>query len=275
MRFSVVATIASVASLVNAAPAADTSAATSVAKAVVHEHCTKSGSFAQTFDDGPYEYNTKITDYLKANGNLKATFFVNGNNYDCIYDDKYVKILQALRAEGHQIASHTYNHYDLATLSKAKIQQQLDLLEEALLKIVGLVPAYFRPPYGSYNTQALQVLANYSYNVFTWDVDSGDADGESVSYSEKQYSQALTGNYPKPKLGLSHETIPTTSQKVVPYVQALAKKQGYKQMTVAECVGDTGAGWYKKKLPDSGFGVTWGKRDSTWTCAGKPQPNPN
>ncbi len=36
-----------------------------------------------TFDDGPYLYEQQVANQM--NGG-KATFFLNGNNYACIYD---------------------------------------------------------------------------------------------------------------------------------------------------------------------------------------------
>lgn len=69
--------------------------------------CTVAGTFALTFDDGPYIYTDKILDILKANG-AKATFFVNGLNWASINDDASKARIRRMIAEGHQIGSHTY-----------------------------------------------------------------------------------------------------------------------------------------------------------------------
>lgn len=50
------------------------------ATAKVYSKCSKPGTYALTFDDGPYEYTWKLADDLKAAG-VKATFFINGNNW--------------------------------------------------------------------------------------------------------------------------------------------------------------------------------------------------
>jgi peptidoglycan/xylan/chitin deacetylase (PgdA/CDA1 family) len=50
-------------------------------------------------------------------------------------------------------------------------------METALKKILGIKPRFFRPPYGSYNNQVLEILKEYNYEVITWNVDAGDADG--------------------------------------------------------------------------------------------------
>jgi peptidoglycan/xylan/chitin deacetylase (PgdA/CDA1 family) len=47
--------------------------------------CTVPGVVALTFDDGPWVYTESVLDQLKAGGH-RATFFINGNNYDSIYN---------------------------------------------------------------------------------------------------------------------------------------------------------------------------------------------
>lgn len=42
-----------------------------------------------------------------------------------------------------------------------------------MIKILGLKPLYFRPPYGAYNDLVLKVLAQRGYKkVFLWSDDS-------------------------------------------------------------------------------------------------------
>ena len=98
-----------------------------------------------------------------------GTFLVNGNNYGCIYDTDKAALMRREIAEGHQVASHSWSHpvrggvggargtplrptpppQDLATLTSAQVAQQISFLDAALMKIVGLTPAFMRPPYGA------------------------------------------------------------------------------------------------------------------------------
>jgi hypothetical protein len=55
--------------------------------------CSRPGLAALTFDDGPYDYENEISDYLHAR-QIKGTFFVNGYNYGCIYDEANVQRLK-------------------------------------------------------------------------------------------------------------------------------------------------------------------------------------
>jgi hypothetical protein len=52
-------------------------------------------------------------------------------------------------------------------------------VEDAMTKILGLKPKYFRPPYGKYNDQVLQVAAQRGYTkMILWSDDTQDASGE-------------------------------------------------------------------------------------------------
>ena len=68
--------------------------------------CTVPGTVALTFDDGPYIYTPAVLDTLLQN-NIKATFFVNGQNWaDINSADSQASVRRAI-AEGHQVGSHS------------------------------------------------------------------------------------------------------------------------------------------------------------------------
>ena len=69
--------------------------------------CTVPGTFALTFDDGPYIYTSKVLDILRDN-NIHATFFLNGDNWQNILTDASQALVRRMNDEGHQIGSHTY-----------------------------------------------------------------------------------------------------------------------------------------------------------------------
>jgi len=216
----------------------------------------KPGQIALTLDDGPYIYESGLIDTFNAAG-IKATFFVNGSNWSCIYD--YASELQKAFTSGHQIGCHTWSHPDITTLTNAQFDLELSKLETAFGKILGQVPTYFRPPYGSYNQNSLNVLQSrgYLYSV-TWDVDSQDADGVTVAVAMNnlQTELPLPGNH----IVLDHETQPYTISTLVPYLINYVKTNNLQAVTVAECLGDK----YSPYRP-SGTGV-FGSKDSTWTC---------
>lgn len=49
-----------------------------------------------------------------------------------------------MAAEGHQIASHTWSHQRLTTISDEKFRNQILYLEIALSDLLGYFPTYIR-----------------------------------------------------------------------------------------------------------------------------------
>ncbi|KAK0205082.1 carbohydrate esterase family 4 protein [Desarmillaria ectypa] len=216
--------------------------------------CTVPKTAALTFDDGPYIYSQQIVDTLDANG-AKGTFFVNGNNYGCIYGDAEVQAIRNAYSKGHQIASHTWAHKDLATLSRNEVDSEFTGVDRALESILGVKIAFMRPPFGSYSDAVLQVAAAHNQSVINWDFDSGDSDGKSAAESNSQYDSRVASR-PNTILTLNHETYESTSSTVLPHAIEVLQGAGYKLVTVAECLG----------LPPYLSVGKAGTKDASWTC---------
>ena len=85
-------------------------------------NCEANNTLAYTFDDGPYVWHDQLNNLFTAN-DAKTTFFVNGNNWGCIYDQANVDALRASYAAGHLIGSHTWGHVHLNQLTMDQIDQ--------------------------------------------------------------------------------------------------------------------------------------------------------
>jgi peptidoglycan/xylan/chitin deacetylase (PgdA/CDA1 family) len=243
--FAVVLALASV------APAAPCNGA-----ARVIQNCEQSGTVALTFDDGPVGYDLQIANSL--NGG-KGTFFINGNNWDCIYNK--ADDLKQLYASGHTIGSHTWSHADLARLNYNQINDELAKVEDAMIKILGVRPTYFRPPFGSYNDLVIQVLKDRGYTkLFMWtdDTEDGNRNGEDVPYAKSVYDR-IAGDFPKPHLVLNHSPYASTANQVVPHAVQRLQGAGYKLQTVDQCLGSAGE-WPYIYVRGAG------NRDSSWVC---------
>ncbi|KAG9019781.1 Carbohydrate esterase 4 protein [Tulasnella sp. 427] len=166
----------------------------------------------------------------------KGTFFVNGNNYGCIYSEDNEARLKNAYGAGHQIASHTWAHLDWATLSNDQLLSQMTMTDDALIKILGVKPAFVRPPYGSYTAASLDVAGENGQSVVTWDFDSRDSDGATADQSDALY-QNLVNSHPSSILTLNHETYASTVNEVLPFALQVLVQAGYRFVTVAECLG--------------------------------------
>ncbi|CAE6470003.1 unnamed protein product [Rhizoctonia solani] len=234
--------------------------------------CSVPNTVALTFDDGPYTWTNNLVDLLDQNG-AKGTFFFNGNNFGCIYDEANVNRVKYVYDKGHQVASHTWDHERLSTLTGDRLVAEFSKVDDAIKRITGAVPALMRPPFGDYDDEVLAVAASRGQTVAIWDFDSGDADGVSVrmhpllrisihfthilqaTQSKDQYNKLIMSG-PDSILTLNHETHETTIEDVIPYAIQQIKAKGYKMVTVSECLGQS-------PYQSTGSPAT---RDSTWTC---------
>lgn len=220
----------------------------------VVDHCVSPDMVAFTFDDGPYQFTQQIVDAFNAVGG-KVTFFVNGLNWDCIYNR--ASALRSAFQSGHQIASHTWSHPDLTSLSPSQVQQEMNTLNAALRKIIGAVPVYMRPPYGSYNDQTITTLKGLGFRkLVMWDIDTGDSIGASLNQQRNSLTSSSTN---QGHIILMHETSATTAQELVPFAIDWAKSRGLRMVTVGECLGDPAGNWYTDyTTPES--------PNDSWTC---------
>ncbi|KAF9001487.1 carbohydrate esterase family 4 protein [Cyathus striatus] len=216
--------------------------------------CTTPNTAALTFDDGPWVYLYDVSKALVA-ANATGTFFFNGNNYACIYDADEIKRVKYAYSKGHQIGSHTWSHPDLTTLSWDQIHDEMWRVEQALQRIIGVTPAFMRPPYGSYNDLVRQASAVRGQSLALWDFDSEDSVGATVAQSKSLYDQ-LVSRRPSNVLALNHETYETTAHQVLPYAIQKLQAAGYRLVSLAECVG----------LPAYQSVGTPGTPDSSWHC---------
>lgn len=96
---------------------------------------------------------------------------VDGDNYGCIYSAENQKRIKYLKNKGHQLASHTWEHSDLTTLSWDELHDTFWKTEQALQRIAGVVPAFMRPPYGNTNSLVQEVARVRGQGVVIWDLE--------------------------------------------------------------------------------------------------------
>ena len=115
-----------------------------------------------TFDDGPIPEATPfILDTLAKYG-IKATFFMVGDNVR-----KYPHLFERIKAEGHQVGNHTYNHM-------GSVRHTLKTYVKNTNKANELIHSkYFRPPHG-WMRPAAYIWLNRKYKIVMWDVVTRD-----------------------------------------------------------------------------------------------------
>lgn len=114
------------------------------------------------------EDTAAILQILKEN-NVKVTFFMTGSWVESYPDD-----VKAILADGHDLGNHSENHKNMSQLSNSDCEEELMLVHNKVLELTGYDMFLFRPPYGDYDNDVINVAKKCGYYPIQWDVDSLD-----------------------------------------------------------------------------------------------------
>ncbi|HEX6484074.1 MAG TPA: polysaccharide deacetylase family protein [Ktedonobacteraceae bacterium] len=187
---------------------------------------------ALTFDDGPNAvYTPQILSILEQYG-VKATFFCIGEQVPA-----NTRIVQQVYNDGDIIASHTWSHPNLTTLSATSIQAQLHLTSDAIENAIGVHPTLFRPPYGAYNNFVQGQVAQTGLATVMWNVDTRDWTRPGV-YSIVNTALATVRNG---SIILMHDGGGNRSETVeaLPIIIRALHQRGFKLVTMIRLIIDT------------------------------------
>ena len=116
----------------------------------------------------------KILEILEEN-NVKITFFMVGD-----WIEKYPDMVKEIYNNGFEIGIHSMTHPDMRTLSRSEIKQELSENMEMIEELTNYTPKLFRPPYGYYNNDLIEVCEELGLSCIEWSVDSLDWKGLSA-----------------------------------------------------------------------------------------------
>ncbi|KAH7085739.1 glycoside hydrolase/deacetylase [Paraphoma chrysanthemicola] len=219
------------------------------------DHCAKPGTIALTFDDGPYNYTSHLLDVLAAYG-AKATFFITGNNLGKgqidIEETGWPSVIRRMHADGHQIAGHSWGHFNMSSLNETEVTNQIVYLEMALRNILGFIPTYFRPPYDDCTTDVCKsVLKKLGYHITYQNVVNNDwqnDDGMKIEATKEKFLASMRQTNPRDSnyIFLLHDTHYQSSWNLTGYMMDYFELFNFsRSVTVGECMGDPKANWYR------------------------------
>lgn len=122
---------------------------------------------ALTFDDGPSPNTPALLDMLEGY-NIPATFFLLGKNASY-----YPQIVERMINSGHEIGNHSWSHPNLRLLSTERQAEEI-INTDSILRSLGAMPLYMRPPYGSFDERTAQIAEQLGLSVILWSLDSRD-----------------------------------------------------------------------------------------------------
>lgn len=184
---------------------------------------------ALTFDDGPGIHTARLLDLFQKYGG-KGTFFVLGNLID-----RRPEVLVRMRNEGHQIASHGWDHRQLTKLNRQNIKNQLMMTRAKIYDVTGVDPLIMRPPYGSCNDTVKAVGKELGISFVNWSVDTLDWKTKNVNSIYNEIVKSSKNG----SIILCHDIYGTTvdaMEKVIP----MLIEEGYELVTIDELMAVSG-----------------------------------
>ncbi|KAJ3075421.1 chitin deacetylase [Podochytrium sp. JEL0797] len=194
-------------------------------------------AWGASFDDGPSPYTSTLVDYLTQIG-AQVTFYTVGS--EAI---DYPSAMQYAFSAGNEIQLHTWSHQDLPTLSDDEIVAELTYAAKAMYEIVGVVPRYFRPPYGRVDERVRRIAASMGLTSVKWSLDTNDwqytDDAPGVMETEvmKEFTQWIQDGSVD-EISLEHDIFQEAVEAGKKGMKLL-KDNGYDVMTVAQCLGES------------------------------------
>jgi peptidoglycan/xylan/chitin deacetylase (PgdA/CDA1 family) len=179
---------------------------------------------ALTFDDGPHqEFTSEILAILKQEG-AKATFFVVGKQVKM-----YPGLLKEIAASGNEIGNHTYNHFNLTTLTPQEVVSEIKSNEEIIKQVTGINPRFFRPPGGHYNANIVDIAKENGEDMALWSIASRDTDRPTSEY----ICRRVLLNVQNKSVILMHSGVKQTLE-ALPVLITELKKKGFSLVTLSE-----------------------------------------
>ncbi|MFZ3101401.1 MAG: polysaccharide deacetylase family protein [Desulfitobacteriaceae bacterium] len=178
---------------------------------------------ALTFDDGPDpEFTETILDILKQK-QIKATFFVVGENAR-----QNPSLLRRMITERHEIGNHGYTH----DYSQRKLTEEIKQTDQSVYIATGTHTYFYRPPGGFITKSQINVIRNQGYVVTLWSVDSRDWSNPGVN---RIVSNVVQKVFPG-AIVLLHDGGGFKSQTVSALEQVIDKlnEDGYRFVTLSE-----------------------------------------
>jgi peptidoglycan/xylan/chitin deacetylase (PgdA/CDA1 family) len=184
---------------------------------------------ALTFDDGPGPDTERILDAL-ARLEAPATFFFVGSRVA-----GREGIVARIRAEGHEIGSHSWTHGRLAD-RPASGWLELVRTSVALWRAGGVAPHYFRPPYAEWSVRLGRAARLARMQMVTWDVDPRDWQSlDPDVITERVLDGARPGS-----IVLLHEGNGAASVRALPAIVTGLRERALEPVTLSTLLRDSG-----------------------------------
>jgi peptidoglycan-N-acetylglucosamine deacetylase len=121
------------------------------------------GHVALTFDDGPDPAATPAFLELLAERRVHATFFMLGSMVA-----KAPRLAAEIAAAGHEVAVHGWDHRYTVLRTPGAVRQDMTRAKDTIAAAAGVLPRFYRPPYGVLSAGALAAARDLGLQPVLW-----------------------------------------------------------------------------------------------------------
>lgn len=157
---------------------------------------------------------------------VKATFFLVG-----FWVQDYPDVAKSIADRGFEIGLHSSTHPDMSKLSASQVELELSKNVDIIETVCQVEPKLFRPPFGAYNNQLIDICKRMNITPIQWSVDSLDWKGLSAS----EIAGRVCGKSTKGSIVLFHNN----SDNIIPALRLVLeyyKNNNYSVVPVGELI---------------------------------------
>lgn len=152
----------------------------------------------------------------------KCTFFIVGT-----WAEKYPEAVKKIKAAGHEIGSHGYDHGHYKKMTEKDIKADIEKANDVIEKITGEECYLFRAPYGEYTDKTVSLVREGGGQIIQWNIDSLDYKG----LSQEEMRERILPRIDRGAVILFHTGTENTAS-ALPYVLNGIKERGFAFETV-------------------------------------------
>lgn len=187
---------------------------------------------ALTFDDGPMPPRTGELLSVLREKNVKATFFVSGQNLE-----KFPSIGEDVVRQGHELGNHSYSHQRMVFKSYDFIQGEIERTDQLIRRAGYTGELHFRSPYGKKLLLLPLYLSKVEKKNIFWDV---EPDSDATATADRIVESVLAQTKPGSIILLHAENRLESFKSIAGIIDGL-KQKGYRFVTASELLAIEGS----------------------------------
>ncbi len=138
--------------------------------------------------------------------------------------------------QGHEIASHTWSHQSLTSLTNEEIIAELEYTNIAIERVINKRPRFFRPPFGHIDDRVRAIVKAMNMEPILWNFDTSDwklRSNPNAITRNSIYKEAL--KMKTSVLSIQHDISPKALDILKGIIDAITANK-MKYLSVGECI---------------------------------------